>query len=513
MKKSIVAVSSLIFMLSSLIALTVILLIFTSLEALWILFGMELISILWSFVVLLNPKRRIETRLRWALFITFVPVIGLGSYLFFGRIYKYKIGREYKFKNFADFKSTSKESMEKEIIKPIIDLEIPQFKRAFIMPLNQQHEIIYKNSNTEFFPNGSKAWIQILQDISRAKEYILINMYIVSDGELLRNLINIFKQKINEGVRIYILYDFIGSYTRISKKNIEELTHMGVCLVSYSPVRFPFVDWKANYRDHRKDFSIDGKVGYVGGLNIADEYINQNKYFGYWNDSMVRIVGEGVQGIEKVFVSDWMFVTGKSIIDLEPDIGRKNISKNNESTNLTQIVTTGPNHESPMHFDLLLNLIQSAQKRIWLQTPYFIPPIEMIKAIASAAKSGIDVRLVLPGMSDKKFLLDISKKWTDALFDAGVKIYSIHNTFNHTKAFLFDDEVALLGSTNLDYRALFSNQETMVLIKSKKFNKQLTERFEKDFLLSKLFTEKPSKNWNKFYKAWIMTLNVIEPLL
>ncbi|ATZ16976.1 cardiolipin synthetase [Williamsoniiplasma luminosum] len=513
MKKSLVAISSLIFMLSTLIAVVVILSIFTSIEALWLLFGLEMASVAWAFVVLLNPKRRIETRLRWALFITFIPVIGLGSYLFFGRIYRYKIGREYKFKNFADFKSTSKESLEKEIIKPIIDVEIPQFKRAFIMPLNQQHQIIYKNSNTEFFPNGAKAWMQILQDVSCAKEYILINMYIVADGELFRNLLNIFKQKISEGVRIYILYDFIGSYGRISKKNIEELTNMGIHIVSYSPVRFPFMDWKTNYRDHRKDISIDGEIGYVGGVNIADEYINQNKNFGYWNDSMVRIVGEGVQGIEKVFVSDWMFVTQKSIIDIEPNIGKKNISKHNESNNLTQIVTTGPNHESPMHFDLLLNLIQSAQKRIWLQTPYFIPPIEMIKAIASAAKSGIDVRLVLPGMSDKRFLLDISKKWTDDLFKAGVKIYSIHNTFNHTKAFLFDDQVALLGSTNLDYRALFSNQETMALIKSGTFNSQLTHRFEKDFSLSKLYTEKPSQNWNKFYKAWIMTLNVIEPLL
>ncbi|PPE06041.1 cardiolipin synthase [Williamsoniiplasma lucivorax] len=513
MKKSLVAFGSLIFMFSSLIIFIVTLTIFLSVQMLWILFVLEIISIIWSFVVLMNQKRRIETRLRWALFITFVPVIGIGSYVFFGRVYKYKSAGEYKYKNFADFKPTSKELIKNEIIDPIIEKETPQFKRAFMMPLNQQNEVIYKNSNSTFFGNGAQVWPQIFKDISQAQEYILINMYIIADGELLKNLINLLKVKRDEGVNVYIIYDFIGSYTRFSNKSIQELKNMGVNIIPFSLVRFPFVKWTANYRDHRKDFSIDGKIGYVGGANIADEYINKSEQFGYWNDAMVRIVGEGVQGIEKVFVSDWMFITKKSIIEIEPNIGKKRIAKINESNNLAQIVTTGPNHDSPMHFDLLLNLIQSAQKRIWLSTPYFVPPIEMIKAIASAAKSGIDVRLVLPGISDKKFLLDISRKWTDDLFKAGVKIYSMNNVFNHTKGFLFDDEITFVGSTNLDYRAFFSDQQTMALIKSREFSNQIKTKFEKDFELSELYIEQPSKKWNRFYKAWIMTLNVIEPLL
>jgi len=149
-----------------------------------------------------------------------------------------------------------------------------------------------------------------------------------------------------------------------------------------------------------------------------------------------------------------------------------------DDQSIVQVVACGPNHNSSSHLDILLNLIASAQKRIWLSTPYFVPPNELIVELASAAKSGIDVRLVLPGVTDKFLLLDVSKKHTDLLFDSGVKIYTMNNVFNHTKAYLVDDEMSFVGSTNLDYRALFSDQQTMGLVYSCEFNQELTQRFE-----------------------------------
>lgn len=161
----------------------------------------------------------------------------------------------------------------------------------------------------------------------------------------------------------------------------------------------------------------------------------------------------------------------------------------------------------------MLNLINSAQRRIWLSTPYFVPPGELIKALAAAAWSGIDVRLLLPGKTDKKYLLNVSRFWTKELFDAGVKIYTLNRTFNHAKQFLFDDEIAFVGSTNIDYRAYFSDQQTMALVKSRRFNQQLVKNFEYDFKISTLYTTKPLSHhsWINHVRVW--ALNMVAPIL
>lgn len=512
MKKHLAAIGSLIFLFSIYIILITVGSTLLSIHFLWILLIVEILCIIWSFVVLINKKRRLETKVRWAVFIIFVPIFGIGSYFLFGRVYHYKTTVDYKYKNFADFREGEKLKTLNEEIIPLIEEDIPEYKRAFMMGLNQQSDLIYQNTRTEFLPNGNIAWSRIFEDLMQAKEYILINMYIVDDGELYRNLVQILKGRLKKGVRVYFLYDFFGAYGKFSRKMREELIEAGAEVIPFSPVKMPFLNWTINYRDHRKDISIDGQIGYTGGINLADEYVNLSKVFGFWNDAMIRIQGDAVQGIEKIFVSDWRFYTKKLLIDLEPKIGLP-MSYQNDNHELVQVVSSGPNHATPMHLDLMLNLINSAQRRIWLSSPYFVPPVEMIKSLASAARSGIDVRLLLPGLSDKKFLLDVSKNWAGDLYDAGVKIYCINNTFNHTKMFLFDDEISFLGSTNLDFRAFFSDQQTMVLIKSQPFNQVLNDKFISDFELSFLYNFNPKTEHNKPYRLLVKGMNIIGPLL
>ncbi|ATZ18493.1 cardiolipin synthetase [Williamsoniiplasma somnilux] len=513
MRRQVASFGSLLFMFSFYVIAVSLLAYFLSTQFLWILLGVEILSIFFAFYVMINKKRRMETRIRWSIFIVFFPILGIGSYVYFGRMYHYDTVKDYKYKNFSDFGNKTKDQMFDHVL-PVMNEDIPEYKRAFMMGLNEQSDLIYKNTSVSFLPNGTDAWVSIFNDISSAKNYILINLYIIEDGELCRNFVQALKNKIEEGVRVYIIYDFAGSYAKFDLKVQKELKMMGAHLVPFSPIVMPFVDWKANYRDHRKDFSIDGRIGYTGGINLSDEYINMSKKYGYWNDSMVRVVGEAVQGIEKIFASDWKFIKkGKEkITDWEPEVGKLHPKKNNNK-DLIQIVSSGPNHASPLHLDLLLNLIGSAQKRIWLSTPYFVPPIELIKAISSAAKSGIDVRLVLPGMSDKFMLLDVSKKWTDELYESGVKVYSMNNIFNHTKAFLFDDEICFTGTTNMDFRALFTDQQTMLLVKSKEFNSQLENRFIDDFKTSFLYNFKPSREHKWFTRLIVNIYNIISPLL
>ncbi|WP_026389266.1 cardiolipin synthase [[Acholeplasma] multilocale] len=473
----------------------------------------HLVSILFAAIVIISKNRRMETRIRWAAFIILVPIVGITCYFFFGRVYKYKTDKKYKYKNFSDFGNEAKIDMKRHV-KDVLKNDIPQYRRSYIMGYNQQEDLIYDKTNVTLLDNGTDFWRSAIDEMKKAKEYILINFYIIKDGELLSNLVNVLKQKASEGVSVYIIYDFVGCYTIFKKSTKKELKKAGIKLVPFSRQILPFINWTVNYRDHRKDISIDGKVGFVGGINLGDEYINLDKHFGFWHDAHIRIEGSAVQGIEKIFASDWSFCKKQRerITDLEPSVGKLHPIRT-DSDDLVQIVSSGPNHKSAMHLDVLLNLIANAQDRIWISTPYFIPPTEVIDALASAARSGIDVRLVLPGMTDKTMLLDVSKRWTRPLFEAGVRIYSINNVFNHTKSYLFDQKISFVGSTNLDFRALFSDQQTMALIKSDDFNKELEKRFEWDFSKSFEYTFLPNQELSFGKRIMVKTFNIISPLL
>ncbi|ATG97770.1 cardiolipin synthase [Mesoplasma lactucae] len=512
MKKNLATFLSLIFMFSAIIAGIVCLAIFASTKWLYLLLGLFLASLITSIIISFQD-RRLDVKIRWIAFIMLVPVIGLFSYIFFGRPYKYSVDDKYKYLNFKKYNKKERtllvDRAEEELEKNASNM-----KRAFMISANEQGDLPYINSHADLQFNASEAWINILRDIDAAQEYILIDYYIVEENEVYKNLANLLMKKAKQGVKIYFLFDFIGSYGKFTYLEQLRLSKTGIRLAAYQKLPLPLLSWKANYRTHRKDISIDGKVGYIGGSNISDEYTNRFAKFGFWHDEQVRITGAAVQGIEKIFNSDWIYTTGDDLTLEIPHLGEIYVSdKDKNSNDIIQLPACGPNHANSSHLDILLQIIASAKKRIWLSTPYFVPPTELIATIAAAARAGIDVRLVLPGMTDKPFLLDVSKKHTDLLFDSGVKIYSTSNIFNHTKAYLVDDDISFIGSTNLDYRALFSDQQTMGLIYSKDFNHQLEERFKWDFKVSNLYSKKPSKEHNFLVRGLILLINWASPLL
>lgn len=514
MKKNLAAFLSLIFMFSIVLLAIIFLSIFVDANFLYTLITFEILALIMAFLVGMQQKRRLDVKIRWALFLIFVPVIGVFSYIFFGRQYKYSVDDKYKYVNFKyDIIEKQKQMVAKS--SEILATN-PEFKRSFLIANNEQGDLPYTKSKVDLQFNASQAWINIFRDLDQAQNYILINYYIIEDGELFRNLTKLLIKKAQSGVQVYLIFDFIGSYGKFTYKEQVRLTRAGVHLTAYSKLLLPFLSWKANYRTHRKDIVIDGKIGYYGGSNISDQYVNRTAEYGFWHDEQVRLVGDAVGGLEKIFVSDWAYCTGKDLAAEVSGLGVETkvttpFSESEQS--IVQVVACGPNHSSSSHLDILLNLIASAQKRIWLSTPYFVPPNELIVELASAAKSGIDVRLVLPGMTDKFLLLDVSKKHTDLLFDSGVKIYTMNNVFNHTKAYLIDNEMSFVGSTNLDYRALFSDQQTMGLVYSREFNQQLSHRFEWDFQVSKKYSQKPSREHNFLIRGMILLVNWAAPLL
>ncbi|ATZ18326.1 cardiolipin synthase [Mesoplasma melaleucae] len=470
----------------------------------------HLASIVWAIIVLCNKKRRIETRIRWALFISLIPFFGIVAYAFLVRVYKYKRNANYLYNK--DTVSVLQNKTQFNL--KLIEKENPEFKRSFMMTYEKQRESIYSNTDIQYLESANTYFMNLLNDINNAKDYILINCYIIADGEFLEKLTELLIRKMEEGIRVYIIYDFLGCYGRF-RKNKKRLISEGANLLAYSPIYFPFVKWNANYRDHRKDISIDGKIGYIGGINLADEYISKSCDFGLWNDAAIRLVGEAVQEIELIFKKDWNFYIGKKhkkIEKLEPTVG---VETGNRvvSSDFIQIVSDGPNHQSPICLELLLNLIHSAQNRIWLKSPYFIPPPEIINALCNAASTGLDVRILLPGKSDKFLLLEVSKHWTKKMFEHGVKIYSMHNTFIHEKSYVFDNAISFTGSSNLDYRALFSDQQTMALIKSQKTNYEISKKMISDMKYSLEYKFVPNKDLPWAKRMVVKAYNVMAPLL
>lgn len=468
----------------------------------------HILAMMWCFVVMSNKARRIETRIRWTVYICTIPFFGIVSYLLFGRPYKYKKNELYAFKS-EKSKNLNKIKKTLSTIKNL-EKDSPEFKRAFLASFKLQNEQIYNDFTIEVFSNGNEYFAQLLNDLKDAKQYILINMYIIHEGELLDQVSNILLKKIQEGVKVYIIYDFLGCYNQF-RKTKSKFKKAGIEMLGYSPVHFPFIRWNANYRNHRKNIVIDGLIGYVGGINIGDEYCNTGSEFGFWNDSAYKITSSPVEQLEIIFRHDWNFYKKKKTQSLKL---KNSVHVQSKKTNeFIQVISSGPNHTSPIHLDVLLSLINSAQKNIWIKSPYFIPPPELIDALCQASNSGLDVRLIIPGISDKPMLLDVSKNRTKKLFDNGVKIYSMYKTFVHEKSYIFDDKISFVGSTNLDYRALFSDQQTMLLIKSELLNKKVKTKFLNDFELSYLYTEPPTKQAKLLRRVVVKIYNVIAPIL
>lgn len=458
-------------------------------------------------------QRRSEVKLSWIIFIIFIPFIGFWSYIFFGRKYFYNKRKDEHFHKINKQEYLIYQNINFNNLK-IIQKKSPNLIKVFKLMNNKYFKPIYSNNKINIFFNGTIAFQKILDDIQLAKKYILFNYFIISDGELFEIFLEIIHKKINEGIKIYLIYDYVGSYFKISKKSINKLNKIGVYIKKYLPIIIPFLNRKANYRNHRKDIIIDGKIAYTGGMNLDDLYINKSPKFGWFHDVQVRIEGESVYSIELIFINDWNFVNKnhKNIIKLIPEIVKHKTFdiKNNI---LVQIINNNPCFSHSINEELFLLLINGAKKRIWLSTPYFIPPNELILALKLAAKVGIDVRLTIPGLTDKIFILDLTKLYCKELIDAGVKIYEMNNIFNHSKIAIVDNDVAIVSTCNLDYRSFFSDYQTTVMIYNKNIVKSFEKRWLWDYDHAILWKEWPIQFKPIKYRLFLSCLKIFSPIL
>lgn len=404
-------------------------------------------------LIILNKKGSPSFKIPWLVFILIMPIPGLLSYLMFSTPVISKKYRE-KFLNII-YEVNKKYGVDK--------VEIKELKKQSIKAYNQS-KYIYRtslmhtsgNTHTTYFSSGEAMFDAMLKQIRSAKKYIFLESFILSPGYMLDTLVELLETKVKEGVEVRILYDDIGSIKHLPRKYYKVLRKKGIKCTVFNPYN-PVITVVHNNRDHRKLLIIDGLYGFIGGINIADEYINKIQPFGYWKDNGMMLDGEGVKNMVILFLEMWGIYSKDKNEEFEKYI----VDVKKPTEGYVQVFGDGPLPLYSEHIgeNTYLNIINQSNKYLYITTPYLIVDYNMINSLALAAKRGVDVRIIVPHIPDKKIVSLITKSSYHELIKAGVKIYEYLPGFIHSKTFLSDDSVAVMGTINLDYRSLVHHFE------------------------------------------------------
>lgn len=406
-----------------------------------------------TIVHVLMDNRQPDRTMAWALVIFFVPFIGIILYLFFG--VNTRKNRNVSRRSMNQLtKSSMLEFVEQRNLK--VDDKHKQLVDLFV---NQNLSLPFKDNYTEIFTDGKSLFKTLIQDIKKASSHIHIDMYIWEDDELGREISDALIEKANQGVEVRVIYDDVGCW-RVPQDFYDRMSNEGIDIQPFLPVRFPTLTRRVNYRNHRKVIVIDGTVGYIGGMNIAERYVNGTETQS-WRDTMLRIEGGVVYGLQRTFLVDWYFVKGTLITDHKyyPPL---NVTEPNDC--VAQIVTSSPIAQFPDIMQGYVRIIMGAKKYVFIQTPYFMPTEPVLFALKTAALGGIDVRVMVPERGDAYFVEWASRSYLREVVEAGVKVYLYRAGFLHAKMMVADDSIVTCGSTNVDFRSFENNFEANIFI-------------------------------------------------
>ncbi len=368
---------------------------------------------------------------------------------------------------------------------------------------------LYVNREAKYYPLGDLLFPVMLEEMKKAEKYIFVEYFIVERGIMWDSMVDIMAEKAARGVDVRVMYDDLGSISTYSEQNVRELRAKGIQCIPFNPLRS--IRGTVNYRDHRKMLIIDGKTAFSGGVNLADEYINRVEKFGHWKDIGFRLTGEAVEGYARMFTEFWNAFSGEPIpADLlsappapaEPAPADGYILSYYDS----------PLRPSAASNELYIELLSQAESYAWFFTPYLMPGDALMDAFCRAARRGVDVRIIMPGVPDKAIVFRMSHSFYSVLLEAGVKIYEYVPGFVHAKACVVDDMVGAVGTVNLDYRSLFLHFENNSLF----YGASLLKDVKADFLATqeKCRQMELGKNVKSGFWSWTVdgVLRILAPL-
>lgn len=435
------------------------------------------INILGTLVVLwiVNKKINPSYKLGWTLLIMAVPIFGLVLYGLFGKS-RIATAMQSSFEKIQDESAAFLEENAETRRKLEQEDSSASNQSEYITKLSGYP--LHENTTAEYFQVGDDMFPVLVRELEQAKHYIYIEYFIINDGIMWRTILDILERKASEGVDVRLIYDDFGCLTTLPHKYYEILRSKGIKCKVFNPFR-PILNIIQNNRDHRKICVIDGHTGFTGGINLADEYINQKERFGHWKDTAVMLKGEAVWNMTVMFLHMWSVITGgREPLDFENYLPHKYHPESFESSGYVQPFCDTPLDEEIVGENVYLNIINRAKRYVYICTPYLIIDNEMMTALCLAAKSGVDVKIMTPGIPDKKMVFLLTQSYYEQLLEAGVKIYEYQPGFLHAKSFVCDDEIAVVGTINLDYRSLYLHFEDGVWM----YRNQVIDEIRDDFM-------------------------------
>lgn len=455
-------------------------------------------------VYILSRRGNPSYKITWVTFILLFPIFGVAVFLLFGggrvlpHIRRRMENCEKHYMPYLECDDSARNNLEYN--------DYSHLRQADYLTRESGYPL-YKNTSVTYLSPGEKFFPRFLEELKKAEKYIFLEFFIIAEGKMWDEIYKVLEQKAQQGVCVKILFDDFGSIKRQRKDFITRLKKSGIDVAVFNKIK-PSVDVFMNNRNHRKIVVIDGNVAFTGGINIADEYINEFERFGYWLDSAVMLEGDAVKSFLVMFCNMWEFTT-KEQLNIASLISEHKVDCNGFALPYCD----DPLNERNPAEGIYMQILNTAQKYVYITSPYLIIDSAMISALCLAAKSGIDVRIVTPHIPDKWYVHPVTQYNYYELLCAGVRIYEYTPGFIHSKLFVSDDAVATAGTINMDYRSFIFHFECGVWVCKTEAVKEIKEHMEEIFSKSKEITLQDWKKTPFFKRAKQAILHLFAPFM
>lgn len=482
-----------------LLSLTVLLFLGKYIAIIEVLYGIFSILLV---LAIIKESKSLSSDLPWIIIIMMFPIVGALLYVIIGRnLHRSKILKSIN----SNIELSKKYLVQDKKIKDEIDRN-DYDKLKYIS--DYVGFPVTKNNNLKYYYLGELAYKDMLEELKKAEKFIFIEYFIINNGEMWQGVLDILEDKAKEGLDVRVMYDDMGCLAMLPSNYPKVLEAKGIKCIAFNELK-PFFGVIMNNRDHRKMMIIDGHTVFSGGINLSDEYINVTHPHGHWRDNGIRIKGDAVWNFTVMFLSMW-----NAYRNVDSDYYKFKYNFKTEYKSNGYVVPYG---ESPLDDEIVgeniyLNIINQAKKYIYIFTPYLIIDTDMINSLTLAAKRGVDVRIVVPGIPDKKIVYDLTSSYFDTLMKYGIKIYKYTPGFIHSKVFVSDDNVSTVGTINMDYRSLYLHFECGVFMQDVDIIKDVKKDLEDAIDKSHLVTKKEARP--SFFKGlWQAILRLFAPLM
>lgn len=454
---------------------------------------------------LINSNTNPSYKLAWTIPILILPVFGGIFYLLFGTS---KVSSRLKKNRESQQKFKTLYLNQEPSVLETVKKEFPSYYPQMNYTLGVGYPV-YPNEHTEYFSLGDEKFPQMLAELKKAKKYIFMEYFIISEGKMWTEIEKILIQKVKEGVEVRVIFDDCGSWGLLPKHYEKKLNQAGIQCRIFNPIR-PSLTITMNNRDHRKILIIDGKVGFTGGVNIGDEYINLKDIHGHWKDAAVMIRGQAVNTLLSLFFEMWNLILPD---DKDVSFYYTTFDRVSNPDGYIQPYGSDPFSEDNVGENIYLNLITKANREILIMTPYLIIDNELTTMLCLAAKNGVRVKILTPHIADKWYVHLMTCSSYPQLIKAGVEIYEYTPGFVHSKVFVADGEIATVGTINLDYRSLYLHFECGTILYRTKAVKQIQEDILNTLSVSQKITLEDCDKIRWYHRLFQRLIKVFSPLM